>query len=244
MLAIELKQPRIIAITDRKRVYLLTVARILEKQWFAYFEGIVSASENQGGKRIDSFDSSSARLKLVEDCLITASGYALPADVAQIELLPNWKDQIPLSHRLGAANTLLSVAVSEPSEDEQIALGQESVYLDALWAAAPDGTMTKFHGLRHNFKTPTAEQQRRLSRDSSRSRVVGGSRNGKTLWLGAQATLAALYDELIVSVDGYTVNGQVPDREQIVAFMDTYHKVAAVDVLFAPAAPKVEEDAN
>jgi hypothetical protein len=25
--------------------------------------------------------------------------------------------------------------------------------------------------------------------------------------------------------------------------MDTYHKVAAVDVLFAPAAPKVEEEA-
>ena len=104
--------------------------------------------------------------------------------------------------------------------------------------------MRKFHGLRHNFKTPTAEQQRRLSRDSSRSRVVGGARNGKTLWLGAQATLADLYDELIVSVEGYAVDGKAPEREEVIEFMDTYHKVAAVDVLFAPAAPKVEEDAD
>ena len=73
--------------------------------------------------------------------------------------------------------------------------------------------------------------------------MVGGSRNGKTQWLGAQATLADLYDELIVSVEGYTVDGAAPDREGIVEFMDTYHKVAAVDVLFAPAAPKVEEEA-
>jgi hypothetical protein len=59
--------------------------------------------------------------------------------------------------------------------------------------------------------------------------------------LGAQATLAELYDELIVSVDGYTVDGAVPDREAILEFMDTYHKVAAVDVLFSPAAANVEE---
>jgi hypothetical protein len=243
MPVIELKAPRILAIADRKRTYRLTVSRILKKQWLRYFENIVSATENQGGKRIDSYDSSAARLQLLDDCLVTAEGYALAAGVDKIESMPEWKSQLPLSHRLAAANMLLAVTPAESDEDEPIALGQGSVYLDALWTAAESG-ITKFHGLRHNFKTPTAEQQRRLSRDSSRSRIVGGSRGGKTLWLGAQATLADLYDELIVSVEGYTVDGQPPDRAEIVEFMDTYHKVAAVDVLFAPAAPRVEEDGD
>ena len=32
------------------------------------------------------------------------------------------------------------------------------------------------------------------------------------------------------------------DREAIVAEMDTYHKVAAADVLFSPAAANLSED--
>jgi len=243
--SIELKQPRIITIEDRGKQYTLTIARILKKQWLRYFEGIVSTSENQGGKRVDSFDSSAARLTLVEDCLVTATGYALPDGKTSIDQVDGWKGLLPLSHRLGVANAIISVSTSEITEDAQIALGEESVFLDAVWSADDKGVMRKFHGLRHNFTTPTAEQQRRLSRDNSRSRVVGGSRNGKTQWLGAQATLADLYDELIVSVEGYSVDGNAAlDHDAIVEYMDTYHKVAAVDMLFAPAAPKVEEDAD
>lgn len=241
--SIELKAPRVIVIEDRGKQYTFTLARILKKQWLKYFEGIVSTSENQGGKHIDSFDSSSARLALVEDALVTASGYTLPGNATDIHSLEGWKALLPLSHRLGVANALVSAAASEDSDDAQITLGQESVFLDAIWGADESGTLKKFTGLRHDLKTPTAEQQRRFGRDSSRSRVVGGSRKGKTQWLGAQATLAELYDELIVGVEGYTVDGAAPDRDAIVEFMDTYHKVAAVDLLFAPAAAKVEEKA-
>jgi hypothetical protein len=240
--SIELNKPRIIAIEDRGKRYLLTLVRITKKTWLRYFEGIVSTSENQGGKRLDSFDSSAARLDLVDQCLLTASGYALPDGKTSIDQVESWKSLLPLSHRLGAANAVISVSVSDANDDEGITLGQESVYLDATWGADDSGIMRKFHNLRHNFKTPSADQQRRLSRESSRSRVIGGSRNGKTQWLGAQATLAELYDELVVSVEGYTVDGAAPDREAIVEFMDTYHKVAAIDLLFAPAAPKVEEE--
>jgi hypothetical protein len=241
MPAIELKKPRIIVIEDRGKQYSLTLARILKKQWLRYFEGILSTSENQNGKRVDSFDSSAARLALVEECLIGATGYALPDGKTSIDQVEGWKALLPLSHRLGVANAIISVSASDPSDDVPIALGQESVYIDAVWSAGDDGAMRKFKGLRHNFTVPTADQQRHFSRDSSRSRVIGGSRNGKTQWLGAQATLADLYDELIVSVDGYTVDGETPDREAIVEYMDTYHKVAAVDQLFAPAAAMVDE---
>jgi hypothetical protein len=241
--SIELKAPRVIAIEDRGKQYSLTLRRIGKKDWLRYFEGILSTSENQAGKRVDSFDSSAARLALIEECLVGADGYALPdgkTDIIQVEA---WKTMLPLSHRLGAANAIIDVSRSEPNDEDPIALGAESVFLDAVWGADLDGVMRKFHGLRHNFKVPTAEQQRRLSRDGSRSRVIGGSRNGKTQWLGAQATLAELYDELIVSVEGYAVDAE-PLTDNIGEWMDLYHKVAAVDVLFAPAAPKVEEDGD
>lgn len=241
--SIELKQPRIIVIEDRGKSYALTVARITKKQWLHYFEGILSISENQNGKRVDSYDNSAARLELVEQALVTATGYTLPAMVESIEKIEGWRSQLPISHRLGAANTLLSVSASNPSDEEPIVLGLESVSLDAVWGADESGVMRKFTGLRHNFKSPSPDQQRRLSLSGSRSRIIGGSRNGKTQWLGAQATLAELYDELIVSVEGYTVEAADPDRDQIIEYMDTYHKVAAVDLLFAPAAPKIEEEA-
>jgi hypothetical protein len=240
-MSIDLKAPRIIAIEDRGKPYSLTVGRITKKQWLAYFEGVVSLSENVNGARVDSYESSAARLQLLESALIDASGYALPGDKTNIAQVEGWKALLPLSHRMGAANALFAVSPNEGTEDQAIALGQESIYLDAVWGAGENGKTLKFTGLRHNFKVPTGEQQRRFSRESSKSRVIGGSRSTKTQWLGAQATLAELYDELIVSADGYTVDGHVPDRDALVEYMDTYHKVAAADALFAPAAAKVDE---
>jgi hypothetical protein len=243
MSAIELATPRVIVIEERGKQYRLTLARIAKKQWMHYFDGIVSTSENQAGKRIDSFDSSSARLELIEKSLVNAEGYAT-VDGSPVASTAGWQSLLPLSHRLAAGNTIVSVERAESSDDEPIVLGAESVYLNAIWSADDKGVMQKYHGLCHRFKTPNAEQQHRFSRDSSRSRVVGGSRKGKTLWLGPQATLVELYDELIVSVDGYQVNGADlgADRDAIVAEMDTYHKVAAADILFSPAAANLSED--
>jgi hypothetical protein len=243
MSAIELATPRVIVIEERGKQFTLTLSRITKNQWMHYFDGIVSASENQGGKRVDSFDSSSARIELVEKSLIDAQGY-VTVDGSPVTATADWQSLLPLSHRLGAANAIVSVERAEPSDDEPIVLGAEAVYLNAVWSADDKGIMQKYRGLCHRFKTPNGEQQHRFSRDSSRSRIVGGSRKGKTLWIGPQPTLVELYDELIVSVDGYQVNGVEldADRDAIVAEMDTYHKVAAADILFSPAAANFSED--
>ena len=239
MSAIELTQPRTIVIKDRKRTYTLELGRIAKADWLKYFEGIVSTSEMADGKRLDSSDSSAARLELVESKLIGAKGYGP-------EPLPDgWQQQIPLSHRLAVGNALVSAEAVEPKDEDDapIALGAETVWLDAVWSADETGAMRKYHGLCHRFKTPTAEQQRRFSRDASRSMVIGGSRSGKTRYLGARGTLVDLYDELILSVDGYTVSGQpLTSREPIVAEMDAYHKAVAADRLFSPAMPQISDE--
>lgn len=239
MASIELSNPRIIAIEERGRKYLLTIARLNKAQWMRYFESIVSTSENVGGKRIDSYDSSAALLEMVEKNLVDAKGYAGQGDMLQ----PGWQQLIPLRHRQAAGNALVDVERADPSDDEPIALGVEPVYLKAVWGANDHGEMLKYSGLYHRFKTPTSEHQRRYSRESSRSVVIGGSRKGVTKYLGVQATLADLYDELIQGVEGYTANGEpLSTTEQIVREMDMYHKVAAASVLFSPASANVIDE--
>jgi hypothetical protein len=244
MSAIELASPRIIAIEERGKKYLLTVGRIQKAQWIRYFEGIVSKSETQAGNRVDSFDSVTARLELVEKVLIDASGYAT-SNGAPIKSNGGWQQLIPLRHRQAAANALVDVERAEPLDDDPIMLGAEPIYLNAVWSADERGEMQKFRNLCHRFKTPSSEHQRRFSRDSSRTVIVGGSRKGVTRWLGVQATLVELYDELIEGVDGYTLNGEpLGARDQIVTEMDTYHKVAAADALFTPASANVIDEAK
>jgi hypothetical protein len=239
---LDLAAPRVLAIQDRKRVYRLTVNRITKKAWLRYFEGIVSTSENQGGKEIHSFDSSSARLELLESALVSAEGYATQDD-APISSVRDWKGLLPLSHRLAAAEQLVNVTRAEPLESDAITLGFETVYLDAVWSAAEDGTMmTKHLNLAHQFGPPSVEQQRRYSRSSTRSMVLGGSRKGKTQWLGAQPTLVELYDELVLTVGGYSLKGEPLESSQIVEEMDTYHKVAAAGILFSSAEANVQEE--
>lgn len=231
MVAIELAQPRVIAIKDRKRNYWLTLKRIDRKMWLKYFDGIVSVSESQNGERVDSFDSSAALLELVHAALIDARGYQFDGALPE-----GWEKLLPLAHRRAVGGQLVNVERGVVSDDDDLILGFEDVVLNAVWGADAEGVMRKYSGLRHHFRTPSSEHQARLSRAASRSVIVGGARNGKTRWMGAQSTLAELYDELIESVEGYSVNGQpLSDRERVVAEMDTYHKVAAADALFSPA---------
>lgn len=213
-----------------------------KKQWLGYFGGIRSTSENQGSKSVNTFDSTSALVELVEKVLIAADGY--PQVCASLTATPDWQRLLPLSHRLAVGHALTSVERGEEPDDSVLTLGAEAVYLNAVWGADEHGVLQKYRGLCHRFKTPSSEQQRRVSRDASRSRIIGGSRKGTTVWLGAQATLAEIYDELILGVDGYMVKGVElnDDRDAITASMDTYHKVMAADVLFSPAVPNISED--
>jgi hypothetical protein len=239
---IDLSKPRIIVIKDRGHQYTLTVAPVTKKQWLKYFEGIVSLSETVAGKRIDSFDSKGARLALVNEVLADAHGYKTLNDVP-ITSLPDWRNKIPLGHRAALGEVLTAVERSQAVEEDAIMLGGESVSLDAVWSWNGTDSMVKVTGLKHIFGSPTVEQQRRYNRDMSRSQIIGGSRSGKTRWMGAQATLVELYDELITSVEDYDVDG-VPvcdDREQIIAKMDTYHKVAAAETLFTPASAAISD---
>jgi len=242
MLAIELDKPRVIPIPDRGRKYILTVGVITKQQWLRYFDGIVSMSENQQGKEVNTYDARTARVELVEKALINAEGYRT-ADNSPVTSTEGWQQLIPMSHRLAVADVLVAVGRDAASEDAPITLGLETVYLKARWSADESGALQEYAGLCHRFKTPNAEHQRRYQRAISRSTIVGGSRTAKTRWLGAQSTLIELYDELIETVDGYRIgNDALTARDEIIRVMDAYHKAAAAEQLFSAAAPELAEE--
>jgi hypothetical protein len=172
-------------------------------------------------------------------------GFRTAGDVP-VDQLKDWKQKLPVGQKINVATVLRDVKVSTAGdEDAAPFLGETTdVSLECTWSAGENGKMTRYAGLIHRFQQPSIEQLRRYNRESSRTRVVGGSRTGKTIWPGVQPLLASLYDDLIVSVDGYSFNG-VPlseQREAIKLQMDTFHKVAAVESLFVISAGEEPEE--
>jgi hypothetical protein len=198
---------------------------IPESLWLKYFDGITSTAEREGNQVVQRTDASSAGVALVDELLARDGGSAA----------------IPLAHKLALSNMLTNAYA--PARQEADDLSPEAIRLHCIWSTGDGDAMRRYKNLVHWFETPTAEQNRRYRRDDSRAQIVGGSRKGTTVFHGAQRTLAALYDELIVSVAGYAVKGvALEGREEIARHMDTYHKVAAAAQLFAPAEVEIEDE--
>lgn len=232
---IDLAAGRTIVFRQGANTYTLKLRRGEEKDWFAYFDAIVSTLEQNGREVTRTTDATSAGLELVSALLVSAEGYALPAGVNDLIGVPNWQAKIPMAHRLGALEILIGARAIENDDDAPLTIGGEIVAIESVWSADDAGHMVK-HTCRHTFATPSAEHCRRYMRQISRAKVVGGSRSGKTIYSGAQRVLCEIYDELIQGVEGYCFDGQaLADPRAIASGMDARHKVAAAASLFASA---------
>jgi hypothetical protein len=224
---VDLALPRKIVVRQGANLSAYLIERIPQSVWFKYFDGITSTAEREGKQVVQRVDTSSAGVELVDE-LLSARGTSQP---------------VPLAHKLAVANVLTSAYVPAKDDALDADLSPEAVRLHCIWSAGDGDAMRRYKNLVHWFETPTAEQNRRYRRDDSRAQIIGGSRKGTTVFHGAQRALAALYDDLIVSVAGYAVNGvALEGRGAIAQHMDTYHKVAAVAQLFAAADVVIEDD--
>jgi hypothetical protein len=227
---IDLTADRRIVLRQRGHEFMLRLRPVMEIDWFKYFDAIVVTAEQHGREVSRSIDHGAAGLNLVESLLVGVVGYAASNDGVSIESIPGWQSKLPIGHRLAVLDTVLNVRAVEPPDDDPFIFDREVVYLEALWGADEDGNMRMVSGLKHVFATPSAEHYRSYMNQISRSKVVGGSRSGKTIYAGAQRVLCSIYDELIKDYEGYCVNGSpnfMSDK------MDARHKVAAAERLFA-----------
>jgi len=227
---IELAKGRTLALRQGGRVFQVELRRAEEKEWLEYFDGIVITAEQRGREVTRETDSTAPALALLEKLMVKPVGYG--EGVAAIQ---DWQSRLPLAHRLAYVNMLLNVEAIDMADDAPFIFGCECIPLKCLWSADGSGRMVE-HTVRHDFRTPTAEHVHRYMRQISRSKVVGGSRGGKTFYSGAQRVLCEIYDELIDGVVGYAIHGgRGPAREDVVQWMDARHKVAAAARLFAAA---------
>jgi hypothetical protein len=231
-----LDEPRVLAIQDGKFTYTFHFARILPADWSRYFERIVVKSRNEGTKQVNTMDMEAAGLDLFERALIKVEGYR--GDFAS---RAGWQEKIPPRHSQQVAWLLRMVAPSQEAEEacdpEQI-----EVRLDALWSQTTPGAETVlFKGLVHRFGPPSAEQKRRYYNAGSQSVVVGGSRNGTTIYGKRHRVLLDIYDELVLDVDGYSIgNRELHDPAEVRREMDSYHKFIAAQQIFVPLQPATE----
>jgi hypothetical protein len=228
----DLSADRKIVFRQRGSVFTLSMRPPTQTDWFAYFDAVVTTAEQRGRDVVRSTDAGAAGLDLVEKLLVDAGGYPLPEGATDILQVEEWRSAIPLSHRLTALELLLDVRAIDTPDDDPLVFKRETVFLQATWSADEKGNMFRLQGLKHVFETPSADHYRTYMSQISRSKVVGGSRNGKTVYSGAQRVLCTIYDDLIREVSGYRAGVSENLMGQV---MDARHKVAAAERLFASA---------
>ncbi|HLJ89576.1 MAG TPA: hypothetical protein VKZ53_22390 [Candidatus Angelobacter sp.] len=228
---------RAVSFIDGKFPYTFYFSRLTQGDWQTYFEGVVYTTQNQRESQLTVLDMENPGIDLVQQKLIRVEGYR--GDFAS---KPGWQAKIMPRHLRPAAWLLRFVGPCDgfgedrPFDPECIEVG-----LTAAWGITEPGKMSGYEGLIHRFAPVTAEHRRKFYRASSESRVVGGSRNGKTIHALRHRLLFSFYDELILSVDGYKVRDQpLTDLNDIRNDMDGFHKVKAVELLFAGASKSAD----
>jgi hypothetical protein len=225
---VPLDQTRIITLSAAGRSYSYQFRRITQKDWQTYFGNIVHRTMGLAGVKETVFESESAQLLLIDATLKAVSGYG---DTSKLK---SWKDALPMKHRIGVASVLRSVGPSESNSEPAELSDLIEIHLDAAWSADADGKTSFFSGLTHRFRQPSIDQLRRFNFETARVRVEGTSADGITIYPSRHLYAMKIYDELIESVDGYSVNGMsLEGKEEIIREMDAAHKAEAALALFS-----------
>jgi hypothetical protein len=245
-------QERVVSFRSGGQTYRHVFRRITQKDWDGFFTHIEAEIEQQGRTTHQMVNTDIATLWLYNAVIARADGYVV-RDGRKLEELPNWQERVPQQHRLSAADLLMRVSASDSGGPVILDAEGETVVLQALWNDHGLGTqaspvaangMAKFSGLVHRFESPTAEHRRKFLRARSRTVIVGGARQGKTMLPSAQPVLARLYDELIRGVEGYSIGGREIKANEIPLEMDGFHKVTAVGQLFQTGLREDAEEAE
>ncbi len=168
---------------------------------------------------------------------ITQNEEESAASAKSVDLLlgfpDGWREKVDVFHKAASVRLLAQVYVAEPEAAE----AAEAEYLfdpdrvEVRLVAGRGGQ--EYDGLVHILRRPTARQQKEFSRTVSSALYVRGSRTEKSLLPSRLREMVQFYDELILELRGYVVNGAPAAREDAVKWMDALHKQTAVSALFS-----------
>jgi hypothetical protein len=207
----------------------------------AYFSWMTVTTEKAGKSTDFTIDHRTAPLKLYVRMVKRAEGYK-QVNGEDLTTAPDWKNLVPKSDVLRVMNTLTNATQTEKDFDAGIDPEAEVISLDCFWTEDSTG-MRHYRGLLHRFKPPSLAHWHKFNNTSTKTRALAGSRSQKTEYPKLNRVLIELYDELVVSVGGYSVGAQpVASREQCISEMDCFHKIAAVSAVFDTSSANEEEE--
>jgi hypothetical protein len=218
--------PRAVALKSGSGNFIYHLRRVGIADWRTFYSSIVHQKLRVDGQLVEVFESESALVELVESALVRVEGYD------GIDQVKKWKDALPLQHKLAVGVALRSVSVAKKKETSSLLCDLVEVRLDAAWAT--DGETMYYQGLVHRFRHPSIEQLKKFNFEAARVIVRGDGDNGISLYPSRQAIAMKIYDELIESVEGYSIGGvAISDVEAIKREMDGAHKATAALEMFA-----------
>ncbi len=147
---------------------------------------------------------------------------------------PDWKERIPLPHKLNAISGFMyfyrADLSEEATEQQTLDLGETEVRLtfDALQFSKPCRVV-------HLFRPPEPSDYLKYTKSTAKMQLVRTKQRGVSAIKVPSSirVFVELYDKLIEKVDGYVFEGkdltEVPDW---IAKMNVYHKREAVRELF------------
>lgn len=215
--------------------------RITSAHWELFFAHVVAEFQQQKSGYMQVVDSNYAMLVLYSKVILRVEGYETP-DGIEPNKLPDWPECVPQEHRLPSIELLMRMSRTEAENRFMLQSGGKRVQVDATWNEAEPGNMKVYRGLVHKFATPKQEHRRRFLKTRSRAFIAGGSRTATTVIPSAYPSLVKLYDDLVESVEGYSIAGRpLETRDEIAREMDGFHKTVAVSRLFQTSGGVDEE---
>jgi len=220
-----LDEARSVTLTSKNNSFTYHLRRLTCTDWEEYFQGIIHQTLNRGNVREEIYEADTAALELVDRTLVSADGYG------DGKLPEGWKTAVPIKHRVAVSIALRSVAAVRDAATTPSLCDSVEVKLDATWPIAHKAM--QYSGLIHRFRQPSIADLKRFNFEAARVKVRGNAQDGVTTYPSRSAIAMKIYDDLIESVDGYSVHGKpLQTPEQIAKEMDGAHKAAAALQLF------------
>jgi len=178
--------------------------------------------------------------------ILRVGGYKYKGE--DVMSLENWKDLIPLPHKLEAVRGFTSVWQPDvQTEDSLITVDSLDLAEDTQEISLVVLQNGEEHQLMFKFTAPESEDFVRYNRATSKMQFVKTKqRNVQAIRVPLDITpYIKLFDKLCVSVEGYVYNGEdLMKQSNWKDLVDAYHKRIAVSTLFTVSLEETEGKAT
>jgi len=209
----------VVRFREKKAIHVFR--RLTMEDWLSFYSGMQHEELQTGALSKTSTRLHETIAALWEAVVLRVEGYKAGAD---------WKERMPLAHKLAAVLVLRQVNAANSGNPFDLESDQRLITLEATWNSV-------FHGeLVHVFKDPSQEDQLEWNRSISSFYRVRGSRGreSRIRFPVNFGKLCRLYDQLILEVRGYAFTGTIQTA------MDALHKEVAIGALFQPVEQEPE----